>query len=103
MGHADRHPVLRAAAGTVIGAASGAAGGALSDIGIEDDFLRELGQQLSPGKAATIVLVRKVTPDKVLPEISGYGGEVLQTSLTDEGEKRLQGALSSGASSAGAA
>jgi uncharacterized membrane protein len=81
----------------VIDAASGAAGGAWSDIGIQDDFLRELGAKLTPGKAATIVLVRKVTPDKVLPEIAAYGGEVLQTSLNDEGERRLQDALSSGA------
>jgi uncharacterized membrane protein len=40
-----------------------------------------------------IVLVRQVTPDKVLPEISQYGGEVLQTSLDDESETRLREVL----------
>jgi uncharacterized membrane protein len=83
--------------GALIGGAAGAAGGALTDIGIQDDFLRELGEKLSAGTAAVIVLIRKVTPDKVLPEISPYGGEVLQTSLNDEGERRLQEALTSGA------
>ncbi len=86
--------------GTVIGAASGAAGGALTDLGVDDNFLKQLGQKLSPGAAATIVLVRKVTADKVLPEIAGFGGEVIQSSLTDEGEQRLQEALDTGASPA---
>jgi uncharacterized membrane protein len=87
--------------GTVIGAASGAAAGALSDIGIQNDFLRERREKVAPGKAATIVLVRKVTPDKVVPEIAKYGGEVLRTSLNEEGERRLQEALCSGAGLAG--
>jgi uncharacterized membrane protein len=82
--------------GAIVGGATGAAAGALSDIGVQDDFLRELGRELEPGAAAVIVLVRKVTPDKVLPEISRYGGHVLQTSLNDEGERRLQEALEGG-------
>lgn len=47
-------------------------------------------ERSSPGKGVTIVLVRKVTSDKVLPEISRYGCEVLQTSHNDEGERRLR-------------
>jgi uncharacterized membrane protein len=39
------------------------------------------------------VLVRKVTPDKVLPEISEFGGEVIQTSLDDEAEAKLREVL----------
>jgi uncharacterized membrane protein len=39
------------------------------------------------------VLVRQVTPDKVIPRISQYGGKVLQTSLSNESEQRLQEAL----------
>jgi uncharacterized membrane protein len=40
-----------------------------------------------------IVLVRQVTADKVLPEISQFGGEVIQTSLDDESEARLREVL----------
>ena len=87
--------------GAVVGGASGAAAGALTDIGVNDDFLRELGQKLPNGGAAVIVLVRKVTPDKVLPEISPYRGHVLQTSLNEEGERRLEEALSAGATGGG--
>ena len=78
--------------GMAIGAASGAAGGALSDTGVDDDFMKRLGEELAPGKAALIVLVRKVSADKVLPEIK-VPGTVIQTSLSNEDEQRLQQAL----------
>jgi uncharacterized membrane protein len=83
--------------GAAIGAAAGAASGALTDLGVEDDFMRELGQSLPEGGAALFVLVRRVTADKVLPRISEYGGKVLQSSLSDESEQRLQEALDAGA------
>lgn len=86
--------------GAAIGAATGGLSGALTDIGVDDKFMKDLGAKLSPGTAALIVLVNKVTPDKVLPEIQEFGGEVLQTSLDDAGEERLREALS-GAPAAG--
>jgi uncharacterized membrane protein len=79
--------------GMAVGAASGAAAGALSDAGVDDKFVKELGAKLDPGNAALILLIRSVTPDKVLPRIQEYGGHVLQTSLNDEQEERLSAAL----------
>ncbi len=79
--------------GMAIGAAAGGASGALVDAGVNDRFMKELGQKLAPGGAALIVLVRKVTPDKVLPEIRQYGGDVIQTSLDDDSEARLREVL----------
>ena len=78
--------------GMAIGAAAGAAGGALSDTGVDDDFMKRLGEELQPGKAAMILLVRKVSVDKVLPQIQ-VPGTVIQTSLSNEDEQRLQQAL----------
>jgi uncharacterized membrane protein len=78
--------------GMAIGAAAGAAGGALSDTGVDDDFMKRLGEELAPGKAALIVLVRKMSADKVLPQIQ-VPGTVIQTSLSNEDEQRLQQAL----------
>ncbi len=83
--------------GMAIGAAAGGASGAFVDAGVNDRFMKELGQKLAPGGAALIVLVRKVTPDKVLPEIRQYGGDVIQTSLDDESEARLREVLESAA------
>lgn len=79
--------------GMLVGAAAGSASGALVDVGVDDRFMKELGHKLAPGGAALILLVRKVTADKVLPEISQYGGEVIQTSLDDEAEARLREVL----------
>jgi uncharacterized membrane protein len=76
--------------GVAIGGAAGAAGGALSDYGIEDDFMREVGERLQPGNAALFLLVAKSTPDKLIPELAKYGGHVMQTSLSDEAEEQLR-------------
>ena len=84
--------------GAAIGAASGAAAGALSDIGVDDNFMKELGAKLEDGGAALIVLVRRSTPDKVLPRIQEYGGHVLQSSLSNDAEERLEAALGGNAS-----
>src|SRR3954466_8267919 len=78
--------------GMAIGAASGAAAGALTDAGVDDKFMKELGEQLTPGSAAIIALVRRVTMDKVLEGIK-IPGRVIQTSLDNEAEERLPEAL----------
>ncbi len=78
--------------GMAIGAATGAAAGALSEYGVDDNFMKELGQSLEPGAAALILLVRKVSADKVLPEIK-TPGKVIRTSLDNESEQRLSDAL----------
>jgi uncharacterized membrane protein len=78
--------------GLAIGAAAGAAGGAVTDTGVDDKFMKRLGEELAPGKAALILLVRKVSADKILPEIK-VPGTVIQTSLSNEDEQALQEAL----------
>src|SRR4051795_10934056 len=78
--------------GMAIGAASGAAAGALTDVGVDDKFLKELGEQLTPGSAAVIALVRRVTMDKVIDSIQ-IQGRIIQTSLDNEAEARLEEAL----------
>lgn len=79
--------------GMAVGGATGAAVGAVTDSGVDDNFVRELGEQLAPGGAAVIVLVRKSTPDKVIPEVSKYGGHVLKTSLSADADRRLDEVL----------
>jgi len=80
--------------GMAVGAASGGAAGAMTDIGVNDKFMKELAQELQPGAAAVFVLVRESTPDKVLPRISPFGGTIMHSSLSDEAEAQLRDALS---------
>jgi len=79
--------------GAAVGAGAGALSGYLTDIGIDDKFLKQTAEALQPGQAALCVLVRKVTADKVLPQMAQFGGTVLRTNLTAEQETKLRDAL----------
>jgi uncharacterized membrane protein len=80
--------------GLAAGAAAGAASGALSDVGINDQFMKDLAATMTPNSSALFVLIRNSTPDKVLEEVKGTGGTILKTSLSHEDEVKLQAALS---------
>src|SRR6516225_3232813 len=79
-------------AGAAVGA-SGAIGGALSDVGINNKWMKDTAAAIQPGTAALFVLVRKVTADKVLEGLKGEGGTVMKTSLDHTKEAALQAAL----------
>jgi len=79
--------------GLAVGAGAGAVSGALSDVGINDDFMKDLAATFKNGSSVLFVLVRKATPDKVLEELQGTGGKVIKTSLTHEEEAKLQAVL----------
>ncbi|MFJ5778786.1 DUF1269 domain-containing protein [Streptomyces sp. NPDC093094] len=79
--------------GAAVGAAAGAAGGAITDTGIDDKFMKELSQNLRPGAAALFVLVKHAAADKVVPQIASYGGQLVQTSLSQAEEDHLREAI----------
>jgi uncharacterized membrane protein len=79
--------------GAAIGAASGAVGGALTDLGIDDNFMKQTAQAIQPGNAVLFILIRKMTTDKVLAALQGEGGTVLRTSLDHTNEEALRRAL----------
>ena len=80
-------------AGAALGAASGAIGGALTDVGINDNWMKETAAAIQPGSAALFLLIRKVTADKVLEGLRGEGGTVMKTSLDHTKEAALREAL----------
>lgn len=79
--------------GLALGAATGAVAGALSDVGINDDFMKRLASTLKPGNSALFVLVDSEITDKVRAELEGTGGTILQTSLSTIDQEKLQKAL----------
>ena len=83
--------------GFAVGAATGAISGALTDLGIDDNFMKDLAATMTPNSSTLFALVRKSTPDKVLDELTGTGGRILKTSLSHEDEAKLQAALSAAA------
>jgi uncharacterized membrane protein len=79
--------------GMAVGAASGAMAGKVSDVGVNDNFMKDLGEKLPAGGAALIVLGRSDAPDKVIERVKPYGGQVIQTSLSEEAEQHLRDAI----------
>jgi uncharacterized membrane protein len=83
--------------GTALGAASGALGGKLSDVGINDQFMKDAASALQPNTAGLFLLIRKMTTDKVLSDLKGVGGTLMQTSFDETKEAQLRAALSAAA------
>jgi uncharacterized membrane protein len=79
--------------GMAVGAASGALAGKMTDTGVNDNFMKELGAKLQPGNAALIALGSTDARDKLIERVSPYGGDVIQTSLDSEDEERLRSQL----------
>jgi uncharacterized membrane protein len=80
-------------AGAALGAASGALGGWLTDVGVDDKFMKEVAESLQAGNATLFLLVRKLTTDKVLEDLKGVGGKVLRTSFDHTKEEALRATL----------
>jgi len=79
--------------GLAIGAGFGALMGKITKSGIDKAFQDQVRDLLKPGTSALFLMVEKVTPDKAIEAMSKFGGTVLKTSLSKEGEKDLQDAL----------
>ena len=79
--------------GLIIGAATGAIAGKMSDVGIDDNFIKEVGETIQPGEAALFLMVTSMTEDKVLPELAKFSPTVLRTNLSAEDEAKLKSAM----------
>ena len=81
--------------GLAVGSGVGAISGKLSDIGINDEMMKEIGESFTPGSSGLFILFRKVTADKVLERLKEFSGKgkVLRTSLRKEGEEELREVL----------
>jgi uncharacterized membrane protein len=88
------NPLAGLLAGGLLGAGSGALQGKLMDYGIDDEFIKSLGNTIEPNSSAIFLLVREAVADKVMPRLEKYEATVLQTSLSDEQEANLKAALS---------
>lgn len=76
--------------GAAIGAAAGALGGKLADIGIDDDFIAEVKNQVTPGTSALFLLTRDEVPDRISDSLPGGGAELLHSNLDTAREAKLR-------------
>jgi uncharacterized membrane protein len=83
-------PLTGAAAGTYLRAT----GGAAADCGINEDFIREVEQQMKPGTSALFVLDHAGDMGPLLQGLRGLGGTVLRTTVDTERAALIQATLS---------
>jgi uncharacterized membrane protein len=79
--------------GIAVGAAVGAAVGSALKTGVEPSFVDEVKRQLSPGRSALFLVVRKADADAVVAAIRPFKGDVIQTTLSPELDEALREAL----------
>jgi uncharacterized membrane protein len=88
------NPLAGFAIGGAVGLGSGALRGNMIDYGINDDFIKSIGDTLQPDTSALFLLIRKSQPEKVLAELSQFEGRVIRSSLSPDQETKLEAALS---------
>src|SRR4051794_36560454 len=72
--------------GMAVGAAMGALSGSMADVGIDDDFIRSVRDNVTPGTSALFVMTSNVVVDRVLEEFKNSGATLLSTNLSHEQE-----------------
>ncbi|MET7994708.1 MULTISPECIES: DUF1269 domain-containing protein [unclassified Amycolatopsis] len=83
--------------GAAIGAATGALAGSLTDVGIDDDFIKSVRDKITPGTSALFLMSSDAVVDKVKAaiEAGGHKPELLQSNLSAEQEAALREMMSS--------
>jgi uncharacterized membrane protein len=76
--------------GMAVGAAMGALAGSMSDVGIDDQFIRQVREQVTPGTSALFVMTSNTVVDKVLDEFKGTGATLVSTNLSKDQEDQLR-------------
>jgi uncharacterized membrane protein len=82
--------------GLAVGAVAGAITGAMSDYGINDDFIKEVGATIKPGGSALFLLISKWTENKALERLKKFNATIVRTSLSKEDEQKLKAAFGAG-------
>lgn len=87
--------LLNPLAGIIVGGAVGATVGSLQHLGIEDSFIRSLGEKAAPGSSILFILEHEASPDSAYAERKKYDGQLLRTSFGFSNEQKLREALES--------
>ena len=76
--------------GMAVGAAIGALSGSMADVGIDDTFIKNVRDEVTPGSSALFVMTGRVVADRVLEEFRTTGAKLVSTNLSAEQESRLR-------------
>ncbi|MFE0701131.1 DUF1269 domain-containing protein [Streptomyces sp. NPDC058872] len=73
----------------VVGAAVGGLIGKLQQVGVNSKFREKVQELLRPGSSAVVIMATKVTEDRFAAAMGPFGGELLKTSLSEQGEREI--------------
>jgi uncharacterized membrane protein len=79
--------------GLAVGAAAGALFGSLADVGISDDFISRVRDEVTPGTSALFLLSSDAVMDRVASEFRDSDAKLISTNLSAEQESKLRDAF----------
>ena len=79
--------------GLAVGAAAGLTAGAFARIGMSDDFLRRVRDEITPGTSALFLLTSDEVVDRIHDAFAGVHAELLVTNLSKDQEAALRHAF----------
>jgi len=81
--------------GAAVGAAIGGLSGSLTDVGIDDSFIKEVREEVTPGTSALFVLSDHVVVDRVKESLSDLAehATLIHTNMSNEQEAKLREAF----------
>ena len=85
--------LLNPLAGVLIGGTVGAVVGSLRHLGIEDSFIKSLGEKAQPGTSILFIMEHEATPGEILQELENFNGKLLRTSFGYASEEQLRASL----------
>jgi len=79
--------------GMALGAAVGALSGHFSDYGINDDFIKRIRNEVTPGTSALFLMTTNAVMDRVVEKLKDMDFELITTNLSTEQEGKLREAF----------
>jgi uncharacterized membrane protein len=75
--------------GMVTGTVMGAIGGAMRDYGIDDDFIKQIREQVTEGTSALFLMTSEAVTDRVVEQMKNLNFQIIATNLSKDQEKKL--------------
>ncbi|HEV8194823.1 MAG TPA: DUF1269 domain-containing protein, partial [Ktedonobacterales bacterium] len=79
--------------GLAIGAGLGALTASMVDVGIDDNFIAQVRQKVTPGTSALFLLSSGAVMDRVMEAVKGIPMELVSTNLPADQEAKLRAAF----------
>ena len=80
--------------GLAVGAGMGALMGAMTDVGIDDNFIKQVREKVTPGTSALFLMSSGGVADRIKEAVQGKQFEIIATNLTKEEEDKLRATFS---------